>query len=137
MVFVTLSVLIIPSPRARSELEVGLVEGGSFGAACSRRLTATKRGLDVGFEANADIRERREKGTRTTCVRTSSAGRPRAGFRRGYIIHAPVVIPIPVPIPNPGHIIQHLVENRPREVEPGGEAGERGGEVGSVCGLLN
>ncbi len=141
VVFVALGVipssLIIPSPRPRSGLEVGFVEGGSFGAACSRRLTATERGLDVGFETNADIRERREKGTRTTCVRTSSAGRPRAGLRRGYIIHAPVVIAIPVPIPNPGNIIQHLVEHRPREVEPGGEAGERGGEVGSVCGLLN
>ena len=116
-----------------------MVEGGSFRNIFprSRRLTATQGALDIRFEANADIRERREKGTRTTCVRTSSAGRPRAGFRRGYIIHAPVVIPIPVPIPNPGHIIQHLVENRPREVEPGGEARERGGEVGSVCGLLN
>ena len=112
-----------------------MVERGSFGAACSRLLTATKRGLDVGFEANADIRERREKGTRTTCVRTSSAGRPRAGLRRGYIIHAPVVIPIPVPIPNPGNIIQHLVQNRPHKVEPGGETGKRGGEVGSVCSL--
>ncbi len=136
MVFVALGVipssLIIPSPRPRSELEVGLVEGGSFGNIFprSRRLTAPEGGLDIRFETDADIRKRREKGTRTTCVRTSSAGRPRVGFRRGYIIHTPVIIPIPVPIPNPGNIIQHLVEECPREVEPGGETGKRGGEVG-------
>ncbi len=136
MVFVALGVipssLIIPSPRPGSELEVGLVEGGSFGNIFprSRRLTAPEGGLDIRFETDANIRKRREKGTRTTCVRTSSAGRPRAGFRRGYIIHTPVIIPIPVPIPNPGNIIQHLVEECPREVEPGGETGKRGGEVG-------
>ena len=130
-----MSVLIIPSPRARSELEVGLVEGSSRRTACNHRLTAPEGGLDIRFEADADVGKRREKGTRTTCVRTNSAGRPRAGLRRGYIIHAPVVIAIPVPIPNPGHIIQHLVEHRPHKVEPGGETGKRGGEVGSVCSL--
>ncbi len=112
-----------------------MVEGGSFRNIFprSRRLTATQGALDIRFEANADIRKS-GCGFGSGCIlRLLSLG----CYPTRTTVATPVVIPISVPIPNPGNIIQHLVEHRPREVEPGGEAGERGGEVGSVCGLLN
>ncbi len=94
----------------------------------SRRLTVTKRALDIRFETNADIAK---SGCNIIGLRggTCVARRRAVGGAVTRSSDPLISIPIPVPIPNPGNIIQHLVKECPREVEPGGETGKRGGEI--------